>query len=111
MLRQSSARTDPNRLHAASVGLVADAQGFVGAPVRLAPLGPFELSTDLWDARTGDVGGLVVGPYFIGATAGRITKTASIVVGKFPTLIGYADGPATTRSSTSPALPARASWR
>lgn len=72
------------------VGLVVVGGG-LALPVRTLALGVLTLPTSVWDAVTGDVGGLVPGVrYYLGTLLGRLSTAAPVVPGQYVTVIGSA---------------------
>lgn len=60
-----------------AIGLVADVVIADTAAGRIQYDGDLSLSAGVWDARTGDTGGLIQGAkYYIGTSAGTLTRTA-----------------------------------
>jgi len=79
----------------ASTSGLAVTPGVAGGPVNIRFSGLVTLTTDEWDAITGEVGGLSVGPYYVSdSVSGQITFTRPTTPGHFVTQIGLALSPA-----------------
>lgn len=74
------------------VGLVADAAISSGAVGSVVTDGPLEATTEIWDALTGETGGLTPGAnYFLSdADAGSIVKVGPTQAGKYSVYVGQA---------------------
>jgi hypothetical protein len=82
------ARNDSTLALASVVGLCTSA----AAPAAVAEsrgASAMNLSTAQWDARTGQVGGLTVGPYWVGGL-GLLTNAAPTTPGRYVAFVGYA---------------------
>lgn len=74
------------------LGLVFDTTIASAAVGSIVTDGPLEATTAIWDALTGDTGGLTPGAsYFLSdATAGAITKVSPSAAGKYSVYVGQA---------------------
>jgi hypothetical protein len=59
-----------------------------GATGSIAPIGIVTATTGQWDAVTSQTGGLTQVPYYLSATAGKLTVTAPVTVGQVVAPIG-----------------------